>query len=95
MSTGVAVIATNTGGNPEVITDGESGWLFPVGDFNRLAEHLLLAKARRDLKIQFEQQAQRRVREEFSVASMVEKYEGLYQDLGSPEPAPLEVAAGA
>jgi len=95
MSTGVAVIATNTGGNPEVITDGESGWLFPVGDFNKLAEHLLLVKARRDLKIQFEQRAQRRVREEFSIDSMVQKYEELYQDLGAPAPAPLEVAAGA
>jgi N,N'-diacetylbacillosaminyl-diphospho-undecaprenol alpha-1,3-N-acetylgalactosaminyltransferase len=78
-----------------VITDGKSGWLFPVGDFDRLAEQLLLVKARRDLKIQVEQLAQRRVREEFSIDSMVERYEELYQDLGAPVPAPLEVAAGA
>src|SRR6185503_14688697 len=42
MATGLPVIATATGGNPEVVIDGESGLLFPVGDADALTDHLLL-----------------------------------------------------
>jgi L-malate glycosyltransferase len=37
MACGVPVVATNTGGIPEVVTDGETGYLAPVGDIDTLA----------------------------------------------------------
>lgn len=38
MAAEVPVIATNTGGLPEVVTDGETGFLLPVGDVQGMAE---------------------------------------------------------
>ena len=37
---GLAIIASNCGGNPEVIEDGRSGLLFPYGDVSALARAL-------------------------------------------------------
>jgi glycosyltransferase involved in cell wall biosynthesis len=94
MSSGLPVIATATGGNPEVVVDGESGLLFPVGDCGRLAEQLILLQGRPDVRTQLTQQAIRRMHEEFSVDSMVRKYAQVYENLGRRTAAgPVSVAA--
>ena len=38
MATGLPVIATDTGGQSELIADGHNGWLIPVGDHTALSE---------------------------------------------------------
>ena len=40
MAAGLPVIATNVGGIPELVKEGETGFLFEVNDFKRLAEHI-------------------------------------------------------
>jgi len=40
MASGLPVIATNVGGIPELVKEGETGFLFEVNDFKRLAEHI-------------------------------------------------------
>ena len=96
MSSGVPVIATATGGNPEVVMDGKSGLLFPVGDFQRLRRQLNALRTRRDLRLKLGEQALQRVREEFSLDSMVRKYAQLYEGLQKKAaPAPVSIAAGA
>jgi sugar transferase (PEP-CTERM/EpsH1 system associated) len=82
MSTGLPVLATDTGGNPEVIVDGQSGLLFPVGDFARLARELKLLRVRTELRREMGQEAISRVRNEFSIDSMVRKYDEIYEALG-------------
>ena len=95
MASGLPVVATATGGNPEVVVDGESGLLFPVGDSGRLARHLRLLRVRREWRASLAQQALRRVREEFSLDSMVAKYAQLYESLGQKAAVPVRAAAGA
>jgi sugar transferase (PEP-CTERM/EpsH1 system associated) len=90
MATGLPVVATETGGNPEVVINGDSGLLFPVGDDSRLTEHLLALEARSEWRRQLGQRARRRVRAEFSIDSMVRKYEEVYESL---EPAAAPVGA--
>jgi L-malate glycosyltransferase len=41
MSSGTPVLATRTGGIPEIVTDSESGWLIEKGDIAGLASKLL------------------------------------------------------
>jgi len=40
MAAGVPVIASNVGANPYTVKDGETGFLFPRGDFRALAEKI-------------------------------------------------------
>jgi sugar transferase (PEP-CTERM/EpsH1 system associated) len=82
MSTGLPVIATATGGNPEVVVHGESGCLFPVGDYRQLAEQLLLFQGNPGLRRRFAEGALRRMREEFSMESMIRGYAQVYESLG-------------
>jgi len=99
MATALPVIVTATGGNPEVVVDGDSGLLFPVGDAERLAEQLLLLYDDRNRREQMGKQALRRVEERFSLDSMVAGYEEMYQRLagngGKPRQAPKALCGTA
>jgi sugar transferase (PEP-CTERM/EpsH1 system associated) len=77
MATGLPVIASETGGNPEVVA-AESGLLFPVGDAAALARHLELLYASPELRRRLAREALRRVAEHFSLDAMTEKYDELY-----------------
>jgi glycosyltransferase involved in cell wall biosynthesis len=83
MASGLPAIVSDTGGNPEVVVDRESGLLFPVGDSRRLAEHLVELYRGPELRQRFGHQAIRRVKEEFALDSMVRKYEEMYQGLAT------------
>jgi glycosyltransferase involved in cell wall biosynthesis len=95
MATGLPVIATRTGGNPEVVVDGESGLLFPVGDFDRLTEELKRLWVNTDLRHTLGLQASRRVHSEFSIDSMIRKYDEVYGALGRKPATVSAVRVGA
>jgi sugar transferase (PEP-CTERM/EpsH1 system associated) len=78
MAAGLPVVASDTGGNPEVVVAGESGLLFPVGDCGRLAEQLTLLYRQRELRIRMGARAAERIHQEFSLDSMVRNYEQMY-----------------
>ena len=94
MANGLPVVATATGGNPEVIVDGESGLLVPVGDSERLAKTLLDLQANSDRRVELGQGALRRVSEHFSMDAMVRNYSQMYEGLVSVVTAPVRAVAG-
>ncbi len=81
MATGLPVIASYVGGNPELIINGRSGLLFPVGDYERLAQQLVLVHDQLSLREELARNAVARVTEHFSLDLMVEKYEAMYAAL--------------
>ncbi len=76
---GCPSVTTAVGGIPEVVTDGESGILVPVGDAEALArgvESLLADPARRAA---LGRAAEKRARTAFSADAIVPQYEALYR----------------
>jgi len=81
MNCGVPVIATETGGLPEVITHGETGYLYPVGEIKKMAEksiELLSHPKKHDL---FKRQARRRATQSFSADQIMPQYEAYYEEI--------------
>jgi sugar transferase (PEP-CTERM/EpsH1 system associated) len=81
MATGLPVIAAAVGGNPEVIVDGVSGLLFPARNASALAAHLSRLSTQPRARAALGEGALARVRSEFSMDSMVQAYEQLYEGL--------------
>lgn len=66
MASGCPVIGTNVGGIPDIIIDGETGFLVPEQDPGMLAERILQILSDENLREQFRQNGLIRVREKFS-----------------------------
>jgi sugar transferase (PEP-CTERM/EpsH1 system associated) len=81
MASGVPCIATAVGGNPEVVVNGESGMLFPAEAPDRLAKGMETLYRRPELRERFRRQGLERVRQHFSLTSMVARYEDLYESV--------------
>lgn len=82
MAVGVPVVATNVGGVPELIKNGETGFLVEPKNPKTLAEkieHVLnLPEEERN---RVGEKARRVVKEKFSIEKMVNEHEGLYKKL--------------
>jgi glycosyltransferase involved in cell wall biosynthesis len=77
---GVPIVATAVGGVPDVIRDGVNGRLVPGREPRALAEALLEALARGDLRREWVDRARESVRE-FDAGLMVERTIGVYDDV--------------
>jgi sugar transferase (PEP-CTERM/EpsH1 system associated) len=95
MASGLPAIVTDTGGNPELVRDGETALMFAPRDVEQLGAHLRLLQSRPDLRRQLAERALERAREAFSMDAMAARYEQLYEGLGRRmAAAPVSVAAG-
>ena len=72
------VIATRVGGNPEIVLDGETGFLVPPKDSQALAASLATLLLNRDQATQFAERGKRRAEGLFSLQTMVHAYQSLY-----------------
>lgn len=79
MAAGRACVATAVGGTPEVLHDGETGWLVPPGEPGALADALEQALARPDEARRRGEAARRATREEMSIEAMVRRHEEFYE----------------
>lgn len=79
MAAGSPVVASRAGGIPEVVPDGEAGFLLPVGDAQGMGEagaRLLLDE---DLHREFSSAAHRVAVDRFSANRVVPMYEAHYR----------------
>lgn len=75
------VVATNVGGIPELVKDGETGILVPPRDAESLAKAIIALLKDRDKARHMGLFGRRRVEKEFDVEIMVRKTEETYQEL--------------
>ncbi|MBI3320807.1 MAG: glycosyltransferase [Candidatus Omnitrophica bacterium] len=73
------VVATEVGGNPEVVVDGMTGLLVPPQQPDRFAQAMRVVLDDPALAARFGEAGRRRVEEHFSVERMVREYVQLYE----------------
>lgn len=78
---GVPLIASNIDGLKEIIEDGVDGLLVPVEDSRALADRIMYVMDNPDQSQMLANHLQAKVREKFSIESMVKQYEILYEIL--------------
>ncbi|MCS6297091.1 MAG: glycosyltransferase family 4 protein [Nitrospira sp.] len=80
MMAGKPVIATRVGGNPEIVLEGETGFLVPPKDSPALAASLIALLKNRHLASEFGENGKRRAERQFSLQTMVSSYQALYDE---------------
>jgi N-acetyl-alpha-D-glucosaminyl L-malate synthase BshA len=81
MACGVPVVASNVGGLPEVVQDGETGCLAAVGDIEAMAKHVRDLLADPDLHARMSRLARTRAEELFQLEPAVDRYQAVYRRL--------------
>ncbi len=77
----VPVVATRAGGVPEVVADGEVGYLYEVGDVDGMARGALELLTDLDLRQRFGRAARHRAVERFPESAIVDRYRELYHEV--------------
>ena len=78
MASGLPVIATRVGGSPELIADGETGTLVPVGDAQAMARAIRAYLDNPQALTQHGYAGRKRAETEFSIESMIKGYMSVY-----------------
>ncbi|SPP99523.1 Glycosyltransferase, WbnK-like family [Candidatus Sulfobium mesophilum] len=81
MAAGKPVVATNIGGNSEMVVAGVTGYLVPPADSGSLAEAVASLLNDPDMRRRMGENAKKQVADLFSIPAMVEGYEHLYRSL--------------
>ena len=81
MACGLPVIATNVGGNPELVVENETGILVPSNNAKKLAEAMMGYVNDRSLMTAQGSSGRSRVEELFSMEKMVNNYMDIYDSL--------------
>jgi glycosyltransferase involved in cell wall biosynthesis len=78
MARGLPVVATDIGGNPEVVLDGQTGFLAPPRQPHRLSERIVQLLMQPQLAMEMGRQGRQRVMTHFTASQMVTEYEVVY-----------------
>ncbi len=84
MATALAVVATQVGGNSEVVSDGETGLLSPRGDGRALGENLARLLAAPDRARTMGRAGRQRLLDRFTQHQMHQRYSDLYRQMLGP-----------
>lgn len=78
MTASVPVVATNGGGNADLVTHDVTGLVFEAGDEQTLAAHLLLLMSAPDLRYRLAKSARAFVENSMAIESVLARFEALY-----------------
>ena len=80
LAAGVPVVASDSGGIPEVVDHGKSGFLAPVGDVQQMAKYALQLLENPEQMTKAKKMAKARA-SDFQIQKILPVYEGIYQRL--------------
>ncbi|MBI4266350.1 MAG: glycosyltransferase [Acidobacteria bacterium] len=95
MAASKAAVATAAGGIPEVMVDGETGFLVPPRDHRAMAAKIVVLLQNGALRTQMGEAALRRARERFTVERMVEGTAAVYDSVTAARSTAIRSAAAA
>ena len=75
------VIATNTGGNSEVIKNGENGFLVKPGDYRSMGKMIILLATNNDIFKKMQTQAYKTVRENYNINNCIKNFQNFNEQL--------------
>ena len=78
MALGKAVVASNVGGIPEIVVEGETGLLFPPGDVIALSERMRYLEENEYLRLRFEEAGKHRARG-YGWSEIADQYVDIYR----------------
>ena len=81
MAAALPVVATDVGGNPEIVQEGKTGFLVPACDPEALSQAMIRVLESSELAHRFGHAGYERVSRNFSLASTVRQTEDLYTNL--------------
>ncbi|MBI3784919.1 MAG: glycosyltransferase [Deltaproteobacteria bacterium] len=95
MSHACPVVATDVGGNPEVVLDERTGYIVPAGDVDALADRLRRLLDDADLRRRVGYEGKQRVQTTFSVEQLVAATCEIYDRVLSAAPLRARISATA
>ncbi len=81
MAVGLPIVSTAAGGVPDLFESGREGLIVQTGDVQGLSNSMASLLRNRELRQSLGLAAARRARAKFDVSTMVQAYEGLYENL--------------
>jgi glycosyltransferase involved in cell wall biosynthesis len=81
---GVPVVATRAGGTVDLIRDGETGLLAPIGDYEAIASCIVRLFTEDGLRERISLAAGKQVNEGYTIEQLVARTEAVYRDLLDP-----------
>ena len=81
MAAGKAIVATDADGNNEIIKDGRTGMLCPIGDHGKFAEAIIRLLTHTEQACQLGATARETALRDYDLQNMIAKYEQYYLEL--------------
>lgn len=85
MSLGIPVVATDVGGNPEIIQEGVNGILVALGDYHCMAENICKLLSDRELRFRLGSNGKRFIKKKHSWDIIIREFEKYYYKLRGNE----------
>lgn len=79
MASGCAVIGSNAGGIPDIITNSKTGFIVKRGDSRAIAEHIKLLLSNKDLRLKLGKNGREHVRKKYKWAKIVRSVSQIYR----------------